>query len=878
MRGMMKMNGSRWWKAMLIAGVLLLTILWALPYGIAQAIRHALAAAGMQSVTIEDVDFNPFSGTFGIKGLRMLNLQQQEIRVPKLEARFAWLPLLDKRLVVQRLLVQRAHMSLQQDEQGDYQLAGIPLPLMMEMTQGEPSAWSIEIRQVLFGGTLSLSLPWYEGEVHLGSVQISDISGMRAKKPFAISAVIRAGGGTLLLDGTLNPFAEKASASGVLNIRHLSLAEMRRVAAPWLAAEIAGVQGRLDAKLPFTVLLQDKPADSLRVHAGRLSLRKVAVELRDSGINKVLADTLNIDDVSYDGGWTLRQGKISGLHVHAGAGKTQQSYDVEKLNFAELDGNQRLRLTDVRIRHGNLAVQSGQQKFQLQAETLTLKQVQGGEKTALHGVSAAMLRLVLPEGRMLQAKTLVFPAMVYSGAWQLPEAMLESPLWQDNSSQRVIGRLAAGKIQAKDIQYRQDGRFSLASVHIAAPAGGMNSLQPLAGSVDIGHIAGGEYLAIGSVQVKDSRIHLRRDKRRRWWLGELPLASLAGNKDQRPWLRSMGEVHLTGGDIHIRDESVAPVYTDRFNLLSARIRDINRARPRHFSPFRLELVGKGGARLSMQGRVQPFSEKGTLVATAKVHSFSLPSINSLLGESLGYIARTGQLDADVELHVEQGRLQGESQLLLRQLEVVKLKEKGRQQEDSGLSMPLDTALDLLRNDDNDIELSIPVSGDIRNPQFNYQDAINKAVGTALQKAALGYIAETLQPYGALVTVADLAWSAGKKMMVIKLDPLRFDAGSRQPDEKQALPYLQHLAGLMNKKTSLRLTLCGKATRADRQVLLQMEKKADDEALLALASARAQHVREMLMQRFSLDSARLFLCQPAIDEAEEAFPRLEMTLH
>ncbi len=90
--------------------------------------------------------------------------------------------------------------------------------------------------------------------------------------------------------------------------------------------------------------------------------------------------------------------------------------------------------------------------------------------------------------------------------------------------------------------------------------------------------------------------------------------------------------------------------------------------------------------------------------------------------------------------------------------------------------------------------------------------------------------------------------------------------------------MEHLAGLMNKKTSLRLTLCGKATEADRQALQQAEKKADEDVLLALAKARAQHIQDMLMTRFGLNSERLFLCQAEIDAADDAKPRLEMTLH
>jgi len=857
--------------------------LLALPYGMSYLITHALTSVGMRSVHIDDVDFNPFSGTFAIDGLRMLNLQQQEIRVPKLQARFAWFPLLKKRLVVERLLVQRVHITLQQDERGEYRLAGMPLPLMMEMAQGESSLWNIDIKRVLFGGTLSLYLPWYEGTVNLDSLQVSDISSMRANKPFRISAIVHATGATLILDGTLSPFGEKASASGTLKIQRLSLADVQHMAAPWLPDDIAALQGRLDAQLSFTLLLHGEQAGSLKLHEGRLVLRDPAMEFLHNDIAKAAADTLSFDAISYDGAWHLRQGQLARLRMQAGHGekKMRQTYDVaaEKLTFSALDMDQQdIHLKDVKVGQGHIDIHAGQQQFQFEAARLTLKSLHAGEKLLLQGISADGLNLFLPAGKKLQARYLLLPKVSYADAWQLAEVTLDELDWQDASAQRRLGRFTAKQLRAADAKYRQDGHFSMHQLDIEQPAGGMETAQIWAGKVTLQALAGRERLNIGSIRISDSRMQLLRDKKKHWWFGDVPLASLFRGHDEQPWLQRVDHMQMRGGFIAFRDTSVSPAYSERFSLIDARIRELDRTRPAHFSPFSIRLAGRGGAEISMHGRVRPFSRQPALASKTSIHSFSLPSISPLLAESLGYGAKTGQLDADITLNIEQGRLQGESRLLLRQLEVTRLQTRGKARGDGGLSMPLDTALDMLRNSDNDIELSIPVSGDIRNPKFNYQDAINKALGTALQKAALGYIAQTLQPYGALVTVADLAWSAGKKMMVVRLEPLLFTAGSAQTDEGQSLPYMEHLAGLMNKKTSLRLTLCGKATEADRQALQQAEKKADEDVLLALAKARAQHIQDMLMTRFGLNSERLFLCQEEIDAADDAKPRLEMTLH
>jgi len=864
---------------LVVAAILCLSVL---PYAMSYLITHALTSSGMRSVYIRDVDFNPFSGTFVIEGLRMLNLQQQEIRVPKLEARFAWLPLLQKRLVVQHLLVQRAHVVLQKDEQGDYQLAGVPIPLMMAMAQGEASAWQIDIRRVSFGGTLALHLPWYQGEVSLDSLQISDISSMRSEKPFGISMIVHVSGATLMLDGEMNPFGEAVSAKGTLRVRRLSLADVQHLAAPWIPAEIATMQGRLDAQLPFTFSLQHEMAESLKLKGGSFTLHDMSMSMIHQDIRQVSADQVETADVSYDGNWHAGQGTLSHMRMHAvhGSGKLQQIYDVlmQSLRFSALDISELVHVRDTNIKQMHIESHSEGEMMRLETAHLAVRSLQAGKQIRLQGLSMDSLKLSLADGKTLSAEHLVSPDVSYDKALQAAEVVVKEPAWRDTSPARSIGRLTAAQLRTTDVQYRQDGHFDIAELELASPAGGMDRAQPWARDIAVSHVTGGGHLAIGSIQVKGSRIHLRRDQKHRWWLGDVPMSAFSGQSDQSLRLQRIGEVHLAGGELRLRDESVTPTYEDYFKLLTARIQQMDRARPTHFSPFHLELVGKGGVRISVKGRVQPFGTSLMLTSKASIHSFSLPSINPLLGETLGYIARTGQLDADVDLNIEQGRLHGESRLSLRQLEVVPFKGAEKKKGDTGLSMPLDTALDMIRNDEGDIQLLIPVSGDIRNPTFSYQDAINKALGTALQKAALGYIAQTLQPYGALVTVADLAWSAGKKMMVVKLDPLVYAAGSAQTDETRVLPYMEHLAGLMNRKTSLRLTLCGKATATDRQALQQAGKAAGEDALLALAKARAQHIRDMLMTRFALDSERLFLCQPEIDSADDAQPRLEMTLH
>jgi hypothetical protein len=211
-------------------------------------------------------------------------------------------------------------------------------------------------------------------------------------------------------------------------------------------------------------------------------------------------------------------------------------------------------------------------------------------------------------------------------------------------------------------------------------------------------------------------------------------------------------------------------------------------------------------------------------------------------------------------------------------------------------MPLDSALSLLRDKNNDIELNIPVKGDINKPDFDISGVINKAIGSAMKSASMTYLTHALQPYGSLITLAKLAKAAADH---VSLNPITFAPASSQMDDT-ALAYSEKIAGLMKERPKLRIKLCGKATPADSQQLVQQQMDAwkskqkqtatetsnkasppvftiADEQLLELAATRADTIKNMLVNDHQIDAARLFLCKPAIDQDKDGKPRVDMTI-
>ncbi len=51
----------------------------------------------------------------------------------------------------------------------------------------------------------------------------------------------------------------------------------------------------------------------------------------------------------------------------------------------------------------------------------------------------------------------------------------------------------------------------------------------------------------------------------------------------------------------------------------------------------------------------------------------------------------------------------------------------------------------------------------------------------------------------------------------------------------------------------------------------------DEQILAFAKERALNIKKLLIEEHGIDSGRLFICNPEIDDAEDAKPRVDLTI-
>lgn len=416
-------------------------------------------------------------------------------------------------------------------------------------------------------------------------------------------------------------------------------------------------------------------------------------------------------------------------------------------------------------------------------------------------------------------------------------------------------------------------------------------------------------LSIQSVGLQNAEALLRRDSDKNWHLIEdivkvIPQEEKEKGKEEgSPFAVKITDFLVTGNSfLRFEDEGVAPPYRMALKIDKFQLQNIDSKKPDQESPLTFE--GRIGDYTSiyLSGNMLPFSERLTFNLSGKIEEFDLPVLSSYTSGYVGYDLQSGHLNADINLQIAEGEMDGINELVVRNLKVKPQDEDRIKQLTTELTIPLDSALSLLRDKDNSIQLKLPVHGDISDPKIGIGDIVNKALASALKKAAMTYLKLSFQPFGTFITIVELAGKAAR----VRLDPVSFEPGSEDLSPV-ALDYLEKVANILKERPQIELSLCGKTVNGDITALkeqaleqgkieepevLQTETEGNSQEetleepqppeitegqMTALAKDRATIIKDILVNQFDIETKRIFICNPEIDRDEKARPRVELLI-
>ena len=96
--------------------------------------------------------------------------------------------------------------------------------------------------------------------------------------------------------------------------------------------------------------------------------------------------------------------------------------------------------------------------------------------------------------------------------------------------------------------------------------------------------------------------------------------------------------------------------------------------------------------------------------------------------------------------IENGQLDSETKVKVLRVDFEPVDEELIEKLGTHLTMPVDTALNIITDSDDTLEIDIPVKGDLANPDIRINTIIVGAVSQAVQNAAMTYFKYAVQPF------------------------------------------------------------------------------------------------------------------------------------
>lgn len=319
------------------------------------------------------------------------------------------------------------------------------------------------------------------------------------------------------------------------------------------------------------------------------------------------------------------------------------------------------------------------------------------------------------------------------------------------------------------------------------------------------------------------------------------------------------------------DRSVTPNFAQTISISEISAKNIDNRKANNVIDFKVGFKTDAYAASELVGSVKPFAEKLNLNLTSKVREFSLPKVSPYMKEAMGFEMLSGQFDNDIEVIIEDDIIKGESKLVVRGLELSAADEAEVNSLKDQTALPLNSALSMLKDDKGNLELEIPLSGDVSSPEFGVNSFIALVTKKAVMAAAESYLIETFVPYANVLSVVRIA---GEYMLKIDFEDLEFSPQAISIAESQH-QFVNEFIALMKKEADTQVKVCAIATSSDLpDISANFEDSQYMQQLTKISQDRGQAFKAWVVEKGQIESNRLLLCQPQIDQAKDSKPRIE----
>ena len=270
----------------------------------------------------------------------------------------------------------------------------------------------------------------------------------------------------------------------------------------------------------------------------------------------------------------------------------------------------------------------------------------------------------------------------------------------------------------------RDKIFSLASLNVAQIALSPNSLTL-------------NKIALGSPAVN---ISLNKDRRLNLTSLIKPAAQLkqtakpaeaapnrpAKSKANFAW--SAKNISLSGGSLNFTDESLAAPFKLRISDMKASISEIS---PKRAADIKFSSLVSGSGLASITARAYPMDFKRKSDINVVLKEIPLVPASPYTAKYIGNEIAGGKLNLKLAYKIDDGKLNASNDLNLDRFELGK-----EVQSKDALSLPIGLVVSILKDSDDQIDISLPLSGALNDPKFSYGALVWGAIKKLLSDIVL----------------------------------------------------------------------------------------------------------------------------------------------
>lgn len=245
------------------------------------------------------------------------------------------------------------------------------------------------------------------------------------------------------------------------------------------------------------------------------------------------------------------------------------------------------------------------------------------------------------------------------------------------------------------------------------------------------------------------------------------------NEVKQDFIFRSGSIQVKGGQFDFADRMVEPVFTLRARELEGTIDSLSNVTPQLGNVRLNGQVGERGT-VKVTGTLGTLNEEETTELKLDLDNLAMGELSPYFGRYLGYAVDSGKLRLSLDYTITGSQLDASNHVVMDQLAL------GQSvQSDDAVDVPVKLGLNLLRNNDGIIDINLPISGNLDDPQFQISQVVMGAFINLLAKAATS-------PFTMLGSIADLAGFSGEELGKVGFIPGEATLAEGEEEKLEAL--------------------------------------------------------------------------------------------